>query len=121
MKGFVTILLLVLLVSLQTPVVQLFKIPVLIEHFLKHKESTRLSFLGFLEDHYSPGHNDADQDEDERLPFKRIIFFSFGFAILAPVIQSRFSAPLLKTKNSIVVKNFNPRRHLAGIFRPPRP
>ncbi|MBN8666217.1 MAG: hypothetical protein J0M30_01860 [Chitinophagales bacterium] len=120
MKRFVTILLLGLLISLQTPVGQFFKIPLLIEHFLKHNEANGLSFMGFLAEHYASGHMDADLDEDEQLPFKQIILFSIGFALVSPVIQSGFSVILLKPEKIIFHKNYNPRRHLAGIFHPPR-
>ncbi|HET9744643.1 MAG TPA: hypothetical protein VFP97_02955, partial [Chitinophagaceae bacterium] len=69
MRTVATIFLLVLMVSIQTPIGQLFKLPLLIEHFIKHQKRNGVSLIDFLEEHYSSGHNDADLPEDEQLPF----------------------------------------------------
>lgn len=55
-----------------TELSQLLKVPVLIEHFVKHKaENPKLSFIGFLSMHYFNGNpHDQDYDQDMRLPFK---------------------------------------------------
>jgi hypothetical protein len=71
MKKGVTIFLLVSMVSLQTPVGQLLKLPLLIEHFIKHQQQDGVSLLAYLQDHYSEDHHDADLPEDEQLPFKK--------------------------------------------------
>ena len=64
-------LLSVYLISL-TELNQLVKIPLLVKHFVEHKEKDNsLSFLGFLDMHYAHGDvKDGDYDEDMKLPFK---------------------------------------------------
>ena len=120
MKSAVPIFLLVLMVSIQTPVGQLFKLPLLIEHFIKHQKQEGVSFLGFLANHYAIDHNDADLPEDEQLPFKNITFYSVGYAIVAPVTQTNVFAPLPSEKKVIFHDIYTPQQHLASIFHPPR-
>ncbi|MBP6431535.1 MAG: hypothetical protein KA319_07200 [Ferruginibacter sp.] len=44
----------------------------LVQHYIEHKTENRdLSFIGFLEIHYTDGSpKDADYDKDMKLPFK---------------------------------------------------
>ena len=51
---------------------QLLKLPVLIEHYNEHKrQNEHLSLWGFLCMHYANGNEkDADYDKDMKLPFK---------------------------------------------------
>jgi hypothetical protein len=65
-----TILLLFIFSVTQTEMGQLLKLPFLFEHFNKHHQlDNTLSFVDFLKDHYSKGHQDQDQEEDSKLPF----------------------------------------------------
>ena len=82
MRTFVTICLLVLMVSIHTPVGQLLKLPLLIEHFIKHQKQDGVSLFAFLDEHYSGVHNDAELP-DEQLPFKNIAFYTIGYTIVA--------------------------------------
>ena len=120
MRTGVTIFFLVLLVSVQTPVGQLFKLPLLIEHFIKHQKQDNVSLLGFLQEHYSSDHNDADLPEDEQLPFKNITFFTIGFAIVPCVVKSQVFVPLIADKKVIFRDTYAPQQHLGSIFHPPR-
>jgi len=120
MKNGATILLLILMVSIQTPIGQLFKLPLLVEHFVKHQEQDGVSFFGFLADHYATDHNDRDFPEDEQLPFKRITFYSIGYAIVTPVIQTTVFACLLADKKVVFRNTYTAQQHLTGIFHPPR-
>jgi len=115
-----TIFLLALLVSIQTPLGQLLKLPLLVEHFIKHQEQDGVSLIDFLEDHYLSDHNDADLPEDEQLPFKNITFNSIGYAIVIPVIQANIFAPLPAKKKMTFPDIYTPQQHLTGIFHPPR-
>ena len=115
-----TIFLLVLLVSIQTPFGQLLKLPLLVEHFIKHQRQDGDSLIAFLEDHYLSDHNDADLPEDEQLPFKNITFNSIGYAIVTPVIQANIFAPLPAEKKITFPDIYTPQQHLASIFHPPR-
>lgn len=119
-KKVIAIIFLGLMVALQTPVGQLLKVPLLVEHFIKHSKKESHSLLAFLEEHYSPGHNDADKEEDEQLPFKNFVIYSIGISIVYSFIQSGLAPQVTRTGNFFFQKNYNPRRHLAGIFHPPR-
>ncbi len=57
-----------------TPLKELLKLPLLIEHYTKHKaENKSIGFIDFLKMHYFNGDpKDADYDEDMKLPFKTI-------------------------------------------------
>ena len=62
-----------------TELVQLFKLPVLIEHYNEHKENdNKLSFLDYLVLHYSDENSDHDHNDNdghkEKLPFKTADF-----------------------------------------------
>ena len=120
MKKAVAIFLLVLMVSIQTPFGQLFKLPLLVEHYLKHQKQDGISLINFLEDHYVSDHWDADLPEDEQLPFKNTMLYSIGYAILAPIVQANVLAPLLTEKKVVFPDTYNPQQHLASIFHPPR-
>jgi len=115
-----TIFLLALLVSIQTPLGQLLKLPLLVEHFIKHQKQDGVSLIDFLEDHYLSDHNDADLPEDEQLPFKNITFNSIGYAIVIPVIQANIFAPLPAKKKMTFPDIYTPQQHLTSIFHPPR-
>jgi hypothetical protein len=120
MKKAATIFLLVLMVSIQTPFGQLLKLPLLVEHYIKHQKQDGVSLINFLEDHYVSDHQDADLPEDEQLPFKNIMLYSIGYAILTPVVQANVVAPLPTEKKVVFPDTYNPQQHLAGIFHPPR-
>ncbi len=85
MKNRLVLILLVVFLSSSTEIYQFFKIPFLVEHYLKHKEEgDSLSFLTFLEVHYS--HHikyDEDHEEDSKLPFKSCCHLSTGIGITA--------------------------------------
>lgn len=120
MKTAATIFLLTLLVSTQTPVGQLLKLPLLIEHFIKHQEQEGISLLGFLHEHYTSGHSDADLPEDEQLPFKTIVLCSIGNAIVPGEIKTDFFIPFTVEKKIMLPAGYSPQQHLNSIFHPPR-
>ncbi len=120
MKTAATIFLLVLMVSIQTPVGQLFKLPLLIEHFIQHQKKDGVSLIGFLDDHYSSNHHDADLPEDEQLPFKSITFYAIGYAIVPGVIKANVLIPVPADNKVIIPDTYTPQQHLASIFHPPR-
>ena len=57
-----------------TQLSELLKLPILIEHFIEHKQENKdLSFFRFLDIHYAHGNpKDADYDTDMKLPFKTL-------------------------------------------------
>lgn len=120
MKSAVSIFFLILVVSVQTPVGQLFKLPVLIEHFIKHQKQEGLSLIEFLGVHYKTVHNDADSKEDEQLPFKSIAYYNIGTAIVPKIINTNFFVLLCADKKIFFPDITIPQQHLARIFHPPR-
>ncbi|HOZ87275.1 MAG TPA: hypothetical protein PL029_05925 [Bacteroidia bacterium] len=72
MKRFIAIPFLLLYIFTATECKQLFKFPVLLEHFAEHVRSDHnISFLDFLSMHYvGYDFNDNDEDRDMQLPFK---------------------------------------------------
>lgn len=108
------------MVSIHTPMEQLFKLPFLIGHLIKHQKQDGVSLLKFLQDHYAPDHNDADLPEDQQLPFKKLNFHGTGYAIVTRIFQANL-LPLLPAGKKVMIYNaFTPQLHSASIFHPPR-
>jgi len=120
MKSFAAIFLLSLSTFTQTPLGQLLKLPVLIEHFYKHQRNDRVSLWEFLNDHYSKEHNDSDRSEDEQLPFKTVVVQTVGVAIVPGIVKAdvtlNFDVPIKVMFSEI----YTPQQHLCSIFHPPR-
>ena len=118
-KATATLLLIVLTIT-QTPMGQLLKLPLLIEHFCKHNKDDGVSLFKFLKDHYTSGHNDADRSEDKQLPFNTVIIQSIGFALLPGAVRADFSLNLDVPKKEIPLELYLPQQHCHTIFHPPR-
>jgi hypothetical protein len=119
MRLSIAILLLMLVIT-QTPFGQLLKLPVLIEHFYKHRKHDQVSLFKFLKDHYTTEHNDADQAEDRQLPFKTVILQNIGFATIPTVVVTDFSMSFDVAKKIIPQDHYVAQQHLCIIFHPPR-
>jgi hypothetical protein len=119
MKTVASIFLIVFL-SAQTPLGQVFKLPLLIEHFYEHKQQSGVSLISFIIDHYSHEHHDADKSEDQQLPFKTVVLCSIGSAIVPAAIQSDFSIQTGCPQKIAVNDVHTPQQHLCSIFHPPR-
>ncbi len=109
-----------------TPLGQLCKLPMLIEHYQEHqKENKDISFLSFLKMHYFNGDpKDADYEDDMKLPFKTI---DVNTALLAFVA---FENPTFKLERSIFIElrvnkttssdSWHTNKYLSAIWKPPR-
>lgn len=113
-------ILLAIFLSAQTPLGQIFKLPLLIEHFYEHKQQSGVSLISFIIDHYSHEHHDADRSKDQELPFKTIVLGSIGSAIVPASLQSDFSIQPGCPQKVAVNDVHNPQQHLCNIFHPPR-
>ena len=120
MRTPTTILFLAVLLLTQTPVGQVLKLPVLIEHFYKHQRKEGVSLLAFLKDHYSIRHNDTDQAQDEQLPFRNVIVQAIGFALVPGNVKTDFFATFDIPEKFALKDFFVSQQHLCRIFRPPR-
>jgi len=70
----VVIFLLFPIIAFNTSVREVLKMPQLISHFIQHHElNSQIGFIDFLEMHYfGEDLNDDDDEEDMKLPFKKI-------------------------------------------------
>ncbi|KYH07443.1 hypothetical protein EGI15_06860 [Chryseobacterium cucumeris] len=70
MRKLISILLLSLFLVSTTELYQFLKIPLLIEHYITHKNlNPEMSLAAFLKTHYDHPVKDSDHDQDQRLPF----------------------------------------------------
>ncbi|UEG51942.1 hypothetical protein LLH06_13320 [Mucilaginibacter daejeonensis] len=123
MKKVCVYILLTLMSFSSTELHQLFKLPVLFEHFAEHQRiNGQVSFWAFLSMHYwGNDMNDDDDDRDMQLPFKKIDAHSAPVCFI-PMIRTyvikRHSQPVV----SIYPDHqqvFHPDPALASLFRPP--
>ena len=113
-------ILLIVFLSAQTPLGQVFKLPFLVEHFYEHNQQTGVSLIGFIIEHYSHEHNDADWAKDQQLPFKTVVLCSIGSAIVPASLQADFSIQADCPQKVAVNDVHKPQPHLCSIFHPPR-
>lgn len=75
MKRTVILFLVGFYLSVSTPLSEIWKLPILIEHYEEHKsKNQQLSFIDFLKLHYESDHLmghplNHDYEQDQRLPF----------------------------------------------------
>lgn len=125
MQRFVIISLLCTFIAIQTPLHEVLKLPMLVSHFLEHKEEDNsMSLLKFLHIHYSQHHIvDDDYDKDMQLPFKDCstpIFFTLS--TLSKKFQIALHLPAPESKNLFSVKEdaFLSAEFPDNIWQPPR-
>lgn len=125
-KRYIPIVLLSIYLISLTELSQLIKLPMLVEHYIEHKEKNKnLSVLDFLIMHYSQNNvKDADYDKDMKLPFKTP----------NTLLSSVEIAPVLFASNNLLLKSipsdskqfsFYSEKHLssaylASIWQPPK-
>lgn len=83
-----------------TSIGQLLKIPNLIEHYIEHKNEltpTFISFIDFLESHYSKNTDNTNEDH-QNLPFKN---FEIASTVFVLVNQASFQIKPVK----VVISN----------------
>ncbi len=126
MKKSVVIALLSLYLLGTTQLRELLKFPVLIEHFIEHKEdSPDMNFWNFLCLHYSKNSNhDNDFDRDMQLPFKTLTHNASDIAFF-PTIDSESEVSVKNVpadnKQSLVYAGFiYTSTYLSAIWQPPK-
>lgn len=120
-KGRIYILFLLFILH-NTALNQLLKLPVLVTHFLEHREAKRdLSITEFLCMHYS-GEKDHDST-DHKLPYKQVDVHNLqhSFVPLARAITIKQQECRSCSINYPVLKdNYLPDPARDALFRPPR-
>jgi hypothetical protein len=125
-RGFIAIFLLLVYAQPAGAVRELFKLPLLVEHYFDHQEENKkMGLASFLLSHYyTEDGTDYDADEDSRLPFKSSDQLSSGgsIAVSPPVSSDMITRPdLSPVRNYEIMDDENiPSDHLDAIWQPPR-
>lgn len=120
MTRVVTIFLFAFIVSVNTPAGEIFKIPQLIEHYLKHHKENGSSLAEFLAIHYGAENKDADYPEDEQLPFRNTLVYNFSQGIVSPFIQPVPLVIMNGIERAHAINSSIPHSEPVNIFHPPR-
>lgn len=102
---------------------QLYKMPVLIEHYKEHRSANpSLSFFQFLKLHYEKIEIDDDYQRDQQLPFRDVCATTFTLVTEAPpaMVSIEKKASIVKRifYNEDIKNYFH--QFLQDIFQPPR-
>lgn len=123
MRRYLLIISSVLFLNCTSELHQLFRIPLLFQHFRDHQaEDPSITFSGFLKLHYSGQHPaDNDDNEDNQLPFKypgNILHTDIPLAFEKdtdedPVVYQSTITAVLHPEGNTCKRSFS-------IFHPPR-
>jgi hypothetical protein len=109
----------------QTPISQLMKLSILVEHYFEHKHmDTEISVIDFLAMHYAKGDvKDADHDRDMQLPFKHFsstsLIFTFFQSPVFSIAEKIFIAGTMK--QTLLYKSpHHSSESLSNIWQPPK-
>jgi len=126
MRVAVSFLLLTIHLFTATELSQLFKLPVLLEHFGEHKQKdASISFGSFLYRHYFTDHsNDGHSERDKQLPFhSHEDCVSMKLSVCPPITFGDFALTVLPIEENITFSfsdhyiTFN---FLSSIWQPPK-
>lgn len=126
LKKLIPIFLLSIYLISLTELNQLVKLPVLIEHFIEHKEKdTKLSVFKFLTSHYAQeDDHDGDEEREMDLPFKSHdgCLNSVVIAFMPNNIDGLIIKPsFIETKTCFIYsEQFLSSSHLSSIWQPPK-
>jgi hypothetical protein len=126
LKQFVAIALLTIHLFTATELYQMVKLPLLIEHYLEHKEQkSDLTFWTFLKVHYSDNKLiDEDHDQDMKLPFKSddgCINITLTAVIGCPLSDLVLKPFISEAKTFFSYEeSFLPSSFLTSIWQPPK-
>lgn len=126
MKRIIAIVFLFIFLSANTAFGQLYKLPVLIHHYLEHVDwDNNSSFIDFLSKHYVAEikHPDDKHHDHQKLPFKSIGCHTIHVVATVSQPHSSFSQIILlgvELKKSIRNQQHYSSAHLNSIWQPPR-
>lgn len=121
MKRILAISFLVLYINSNTEFHEMFRLPILLEHYRQHKQKVNdISFWDFLVMHYKS--NVSHDSDDNQLPFK-----DPGHSFTAPTVALLIHKMVLKetvtsskTDHSSSYSETFIASHLSDIFQPPK-
>lgn len=125
MKKATAILFLFIQLSATTEFSQLFKLPILWQHYHEHKQGNKdVSFISYLAIHYLNGDvKDADYERDMQLPFKTTTHYQVtSVASILPAPITTVEPPVYNHLSEIVPSDdtFISSQFLSAIWQPPR-
>jgi hypothetical protein len=126
LKKTIAILFLAIYLLCSTQLKELLKLPILVEHFIEHKQlDTKISFIEFLCMHYAHGNvKDADYEKDMKLPFKSAensSQSSTSFYLPSPNFKPEIIVHFTEGKQQFSLYNFTySSAFLSAIWQPPR-
>lgn len=129
MKRTFAILFLVIYMSSTTEFYQLWKLPVLVEHFFEHKtQDSSITLMDFLVIHYGGNHLEGhpqndDFEQDQRLPFMNFsntLSFCFVFPPLNAYEIKGKLFPDKQLKINAFDDAFLENKYLSSIWQPPQ-
>lgn len=109
----------------QTPVSQLMRVSILVEHYFEHKYlDSKIGIIDFLKMHYAKGDvKDADHDRDMQLPFKHFsptsLIFTF-FESPCFLITAKIFFPSALKQQRLYKSPFHSSESMANIWQPPK-
>ncbi len=117
-------MLLLTIVSSKTEMHEVFKFPLLLHHFFEHREDDKsISFIDFIQMHYSEGSHQKQNHHHEKLPFKSHctqLNYSIADVIFNADIAIQFElSPGLKTP-AIYQEPYYGLTGLDNIWQPPK-
>lgn len=118
MKKSIGIIFMTIYMFATTQLVEVIKMPILIEHFASYKGS----FVDFIVRHYGGHEKDADWETDMKLPFMQSSDIMFAVTVIPDLIASE---NILFTSEYTItpIRRFTPHicsNYLSEIFQPPR-
>jgi len=125
-KKVISIFFLTIYLFSTTEAVELFKLPVVFQHYHEHKAIDKdLSFLSFLDIHYMHGSpRDADYDRDMQLPFKTPVhptIIATGYISPTPISFIALKVFFIEKKQHLIYNttgySFN---YHSSVWQPPR-
>lgn len=81
MRKYISILIVFLSCNLLTELHEIYFLPALFSHYQAHLKTEKISFLDFIQLHYSESNEHSTSDEHNNLPFKHKINHFLGFAV----------------------------------------
>jgi hypothetical protein len=122
MRFVIATIMMFLFLSSSREFVELSKLPLLIEHYKKHKmENGSLSLTDFLKIHYTKEtESDNDDNEDDQLPFKNI-FDNHLSQLYLPVSEARLDSANLNyiSQPDTRFSDWKPCDFIFAVFHPP--
>lgn len=126
LKKWISILFLSLYLLTATEFNELFKLPILVEHFIHHNEGNKqVSFWEFFCNHYlTSAVKDVDSDEDMKLPFKSQSHFEKNNTINSICFNltiETYNLPSFTVKDFVIItEQFNNNSSINTIWQPPK-